>query len=125
VTGPPIRLQPCGSARFRFLNEKGKPLAQYEPFLLVIVTPGAPTTHHIEPNRPLWVDGVFWQNIARPAEVPKTDAEGRVTVGDLIPGATYRLSFLNKKGMWDDGYEFAIRPGETTDVGPVILPQHD
>jgi len=64
-----------------------------------------------------------WQNIARPANVQKTDGDGRVTVGDLIPGATYRLRYTNKKGMWDDGYEFTIRPGETTDVGQVVLPQ--
>jgi hypothetical protein len=121
----PIQLQPCGSARFRFVNDKGKALANYDPMLLLILTPGVVATYHVEPNRPLWSDSIIWQNIVPRGTVATSGADGRVTISDLIPGATYRLSFVNKKGQWDDGYEFTIRPGEMTDVGEVVLPRHD
>jgi hypothetical protein len=38
----------------------------------------------------------------------------------VSPGATYRI-VLVRKGMWDSGYEFTVRSGETTDVGKVVL----
>jgi hypothetical protein len=39
LSSPPIQLQPTGSAGFRFINEKGAALADYDPHLLLIVTP--------------------------------------------------------------------------------------
>ena len=124
LNNPPIRLGECGAAKFRFVSDKGGPLADYGPTLLLIITPGAPATHHIEPDQPFWSDSIIWQNVVRPAKIPKTDADGRVTVKDLIPGATYRLSYVNK-GDWDQGYEFTVRAGQTTDVGKVTLSQSD
>jgi hypothetical protein len=70
----------------------------------------------------MWTNIRYWHHHDK---APKTDAEGRVVMPDLIPGATYRLGFLNKKGNWDEGYEFAVRPGETTNVGDVTIPSHD
>ncbi|MCH7989450.1 MAG: hypothetical protein IID46_09945 [Planctomycetes bacterium] len=123
--GPAIQLQKCGSAKFRFENNKGEVLADFKPRLLMIVTPGVTATHHIQPDQPLWAESIIWDNIVRPGKVPKTDADGRVTVNDLIPGATYRLQFISKKGLWDNGYEFTVRSGETTDVGKVVLFQRN
>jgi beta-lactamase regulating signal transducer with metallopeptidase domain len=123
LAGPPIQLHPCGSAKFRFVTDKSQSLADYEPRLLLIFTSGAPATHYIKPDQPLWSESVIWQNVARPAKIPTTDADGRVTVNDLIPGATYRLSFVAKEGGWTDGYEFVVRSGETTDVGEVVIPE--
>ncbi|HEV3136965.1 MAG TPA: hypothetical protein VGZ26_03660, partial [Pirellulales bacterium] len=104
--------------------ESGQPRPDYEPRLHLIITPGAPATHRFEPDQPLWSDTIIWQNVVRPAKVPRSDAEGRVVVSDLIPGATYNLSFVSKKGNWDEGYEFTVRSGETTDVGDVVIPDH-
>jgi hypothetical protein len=115
----PLVLEPCGQARFRFVDDQGKPMPDYMPMLLLVITPGVPATHHIEANRPLWVDSVIWSNVRR-NERPKTDADGRVTVDGLLPGATYRLSYTDKNG-WTDGHEFQVRAGETTDVGEVVL----
>jgi beta-lactamase regulating signal transducer with metallopeptidase domain len=112
----PIVLQPCGLARFRFVDDQGKPVPGYEPMPFIVVTPGAPATHMIDSNQQLWVDSLNW----RWDERPKTDAAGRVTVGKLLPGATFRLSYSGDKG-WTDGHEFAVRSGETTDVGEVVL----
>jgi beta-lactamase regulating signal transducer with metallopeptidase domain len=126
-TGPTIQLQPCGSAKFRFVNEKGRPLSNYRPMPCIVVTPGEAFTGHIEANRPLWADSVIWQNIAWPwpAQPPRADADGRLTINNLIPGATYRLSYPGKAGDWDDGYEFTARSGETVDVGKVVIPEHN
>jgi beta-lactamase regulating signal transducer with metallopeptidase domain len=128
LSAAPIQLQPAGSASFRFLNEKGAALANYDPHLIMIVTPGAPVTHSYEPNQPLWADTIQWTNIRywhHHDKAPKTDAEGRVIMPDLIPGATYRLGFVGKKPGWDEGYEFTVRRGETANVGDVTIPSHD
>jgi beta-lactamase regulating signal transducer with metallopeptidase domain len=112
----PIVLQRCGQARFRFVDEQGKPVSGYMPMPFIVVTPGAPATHMIDSNQPLWVDSLNWRWDQR----PKTDADGRVTIGKLLPGATFRLSYAGAKGL-TDGHEFAVRSGETTDVGEVVL----
>lgn len=117
---PPIQLEQCGAATFQFEDNTGKPLKNHEPMLMVIVAPGALATHFIEPDQPLWLEQIHWQNFLRPIRIPKTDAEGRVTVNDLIPGANYQLQLI-KKGRWASGYEFTVRPGKTTDVGKVVL----
>lgn len=121
----PIQMLPCGSAKFHYIDEDGQPIADHEPRLHVVVTPGAPATHHITHDQPLWSDTIIWQNMfwdmVSRRKLPKTDSDGNVVVHDLIPGATYNVSFVNK-GRWDEGYEFTVRAGETTDVGDVLVP---
>ncbi len=113
-----------------FIDDKGDPIIGHEPWLQVVVTPGAIATHHIEANQPLWADTIIWQNmfweqgVAR-RELSKTDSDGNIVVNDLIPGATYNVSFVNKQGRWDEGFEFTIRPGETTDVCDVQVPSRE
>jgi beta-lactamase regulating signal transducer with metallopeptidase domain len=122
----PIQLLPCGSAKFHFIDEAGQPIADHEPRLHVVVTPGAPATHHITNDQPLWSDTIIWQNMywdtVSRRKLPKTDADGYVVVNDLIPGATYNIGFVNKEGSWDEGYEFTVRADETKDVGDVRIP---
>jgi hypothetical protein len=122
LAAPPIQLLPCGSVKFRFLDDKGQPRAGYEPWLILIITPGALATHHYEPNQPLWNDNVIWQNVTSPAKQPKTDAEGRVTIDDLIPGATYSLLYV-KGGNWTQSHDFTVESNKTIDMGDVVLPE--
>jgi len=122
---PTIQLLPCGGAKFHFLNDKGEPLADYRPPIQLIFKTGAPATHMIEPDQPLWSDTIIWENVAGRSEPPKTDAEGRVIVDGLVPGAVYSLYYVSKDGVWDQGYEFKVKSGETTDVGDVVIPQRD
>jgi hypothetical protein len=118
-----VELQPCGSAQFRFVDDAGKPLADFQPPLHLVFQEGAPATHHIEPDQPLWSDTIIWDNVIRPRETPKTDADGRVVVDGLIPGGSYNVYYPSKEGGWTEGYPFVVRSGETTDVGEVVLPR--
>ncbi len=56
---------------------------------------------------------------------PKTDAEGRITLPALIPGALYRITdFSTAK---DDAKgpqvrkDFTVKPGETLDLGDILI----
>src|SRR5260221_14041160 len=40
MPSPRIVLEPCGSATMRFVDNKAKPVAKYEPFIQMVVTPG-------------------------------------------------------------------------------------
>lgn len=119
--GKTIQLERCGKVRMRIVDGKGKPVPGFLPFVFVVVTPGAPATHHIEPNQPLWLDSMNWWGTLK-NQTPKTDADGRVTIGGMIPGATYQVSYPGGSG-WTSGHEFHIRPGETTDIGDIVLPK--
>ncbi len=59
-----------------------------------------------------------------PADRPRTDADGRITLPDLIPGATYRISgsYLNVPTKRDPVYkDFTVKPGETLDLGDIPI----
>jgi hypothetical protein len=119
--GKPIVLAPCGKVRMRIVDDKGKPIPGFMPFVFIVVTPGAPMTHHFEPNQPLWLDSMNWWGVIG-GQPQKTGADGRVTFGGMIPGATYQVSYPGGIG-WTSGHEFHIRPGETTDIGDIVLPK--
>jgi hypothetical protein len=119
--GKTIQLARCGQVRMRIVDNKAKPVPGYMPYVFIVVTPGAPATHHIERNQPLWLDSMNWWGV-KGKQPPTTGADGRVTVGGLIPGATYQLSYPGGSG-WTSGHEFHIRPGETTDLGDIVLPK--
>jgi hypothetical protein len=131
----PVQLQPFGAAKFRFVTDKGASLADYEPSLHLIVTPGAPETGFIQPDQPVWRESishsnvVYWANETKPPKplkISKTDSDGRVTFDGLIPGATYDVQFWGRDGVTAaGGYEFTVRSGETTDVGEIVIPERD
>ncbi len=57
--------------------------------------------------------------------LPRTDAEGRITLISLIPGALYRIidfSTVNddKKGI-QLRKDFTVKPGETLDLGDIVI----
>ncbi len=125
----PLQLLPCGSAKLRVVDDSGAPRTDYEPRLHLVVTPGAPATHRIEANQPFWSDTILWQNVfwntVDYEKALKTDGDGQVVIDNLIPGATYTIGFVNKKGSWDEGFEFTVQSGQTTDVGNVVIPDHN
>ena len=54
---------------------------------------------------------------------PFTDADGRVTLPCLIPGAHYRLSdssAVGTKGL-QVRKDFTVKPGETLELGEILI----
>jgi RNA polymerase sigma factor (sigma-70 family) len=120
--GVTVRLSRCGSATARFVDRKGKPLAAYRPKLWLslpaepyssaaeLETLGVPPRHSLD---------TVWAAHADPAHYgssPKTDAEGRVTLPALIPGATYRIALFG-------GTEktFKVQAGKTVKLADLTV----
>ena len=56
---------------------------------------------------------------------PSTDAEGRITLPALIPGALYRIIDFSTVNDQDKGIQirrdFTVKPGETLDLGDIRI----
>jgi protocatechuate 3,4-dioxygenase beta subunit len=117
-----VRLSPCGSATVRFVDKSGKPLAGYRP-LVWLSLPAEPYSSARElegmkgsPN--LGYDTV-WAGHADPRHYgagPRTDAQGRVTLPNLIPGATYRIARFGGSDR-----TFKAPAGKPLDLGDVTI----
>jgi RNA polymerase sigma factor (sigma-70 family) len=113
-----VRLSPCGSARARFLDPGGKPLADYRPLVWLLLPPGPHPVPKRLPGRVELLrqrtDALIEGRVVPEPEmkIPATDAAGRVTLPGLIPGATYRLLLDGGKAR-----DFTVRPGEMLDLG--------
>jgi hypothetical protein len=142
-----VRLQPCGSARARFTDAQGKPLAGYRPSLWALLPPTEPFSNIAELN---WAFGndrqagdAVWRGHARLKHYdsgPVTDADGVVHFSGLIPGAMHRLVLadpvadqranqppvppveLNEK-LKGAVKDFLIEPGKSADLGDITVKQ--
>ena len=104
ATGGPVtvRLEPCGTATARLVDPGGKPVAGFRGSSLIamVVTPGAAL------GRARTSDGQLAADEACLAAIdpinygngPVSDAEGRIALPALIPGATYRVSTRLRRG---------------------------
>jgi hypothetical protein len=91
---PTARLVPCGTARLRYVDDKGKPLSGLSGGLhLVLDSKTHAVLSHLMPGRQL------------PGTDGHSDKDGLLNVA-LIPGATYR--YFDDKGM----HEFEARSGK-------------
>ena len=56
---------------------------------------------------------------------PSTNAEGRITLPALIPGASYRVSDYSTMNVENKGVQvrkdFTVRPGEISDLGDILI----
>jgi hypothetical protein len=117
--GPPVvRLQWCGQATVRFVDTHGRPLANrmVTPFVLLEqdVASGDDAARvqraaEAVPHEMAWADPLVYRHCLG----PHTEADGRITLLGLVPGARYGLT------QWDGVRSrrvvgpFTIRPGET------------
>jgi hypothetical protein len=94
-----VRLQPCGAARARFLGADGRPLTgrRTAADLLMVLAAG---------DTAGWSGFIEHSNIRKDWE---TDAQGRITWRDLVPGVTYRVG----------NRDFTVKSGELLDLGDV------
>ena len=117
--GPDIRLQPCGQAKARFLGPDGHPVAKKRPHLEIVdhARPKAYDRKRADP-RAGRADGrrALVANVDRKHywNLPGTDADGRITLISLIPGALYRITDLSPAGDDKKGIQiqkdFAVKP---------------
>lgn len=123
---PRIVLKPCGSARVRYLDPKGHPIAGKSlGSLYLIATPGTPRYDFQATSRgEQWADETLVSNLDRVnyqlMDSLTTDAEGKIDFPALIPGATYRFRKIV------DGHpivvdQFMVQPGEAHDIGDVKI----
>jgi RNA polymerase sigma factor (sigma-70 family) len=98
--GEPVRVQlkPCASVALRFVNgaEQLQPLIKFDPSIDLVVAPG-PDLNEAWDKSALAGEIVALSNSWvrwNPVGIA-TDAEGRLTLTGLIPGATYRINHLD------------------------------
>jgi len=122
-----IRLWRCGTVKARVVGPGGKPVAGYRgPSPTMIVTPGARLDSKQE-KAELQPPELFPLTVLDPTRYefpPLSDAQGRVVFPALIPGATYR--FYDTTTNRDPGgpfirKEFTVKPGETLDLGDILI----
>ncbi len=120
-----VQLRPCGRAVARFVGPDGKPVAGVFPWLEIVATPAG-----VESSPDGKVRGTLFPDVAsmpgydprhyRYNRTPLTDAEGRVTLPALVPGASYRL--LDRSDPKEPVRKaFAVNPGETLDLGDILI----
>ncbi len=86
-----LRLQPCGQAKARFVGPDGKPVEKHRPNFEFVATSGLSRYSLRKQDRAKPVaDEEHMANVDRKHywNGPLTDAEGRITLPDLIPGRT-------------------------------------
>jgi RNA polymerase sigma factor (sigma-70 family) len=125
----PVRLEPCGAARARFVDPAGKPVTgrlTRELTLTMVITPG-PVSATTLPAGLVAAEQADVRAIDTVNYTAGliTDAEGRLTVPVLIPGATYRFVDYTMVVRGKTGpqarKEFTVEPGETLDLGDILI----
>jgi hypothetical protein len=123
----PLRvvLKPCGAATMRYVDQNGKPIAAHPSDAKMVVTSG-PLNWNPDPDElVLTADEDFIANIDRLNHgTLKADAEGRVTLPALIPGATYRVLTVKDKKLIV-AKEFQAKSGETIELGDIVYERGD
>ena len=102
---------------------------QVWPFFQLIMTPGPNPEFYLEWGKEFAADAACLANVD-----PKhyqglqrivTDADGRITFPDLIPGALYRISDWSTRNDLNKGTpirkDFTVKPGETLDLGGILI----
>jgi hypothetical protein len=121
-----VRLEPCGAARARIVDPDGKAIAGPLRGLVVlmVVTPG-PDSFIVSTNKSGLVADRARLTLIDPVNYqkePAVDADGRIALPVLIPGATYRV--LDTRVIRGGAgpalrKEFTVKPGETLDLGDI------
>jgi hypothetical protein len=123
-----IQLQPCGQAKARFVAPDGKPVAKIFPYFEILGTLGPSEGSRDKKQQVmLAADAAYMVNLDRKHYwgSPFTDADGRITLPDLIPGAWYRISDNSTINVEEKGAQvrkdFTVKPAETLDLGDILI----
>ena len=128
MPSPRIVLAPCGAAEMRFVDDKGKPVAKYEPFIQLVVTPGEQEySEAMMKGDTLAADAEsIWvvDPVNHPFIPDATDDEGRFKASALIPGATYRVATFSKH-RFILSKEFNAVASQTINLGDVVVERRE
>jgi hypothetical protein len=120
-----IRLAPCGSVKMRFVDSQGNPVSGMQAAVEIVVTPGV-NRFGLDAllKRELAADSDFYVNLLSSvpggnSHIPESGDDGRVTVVDLIPGASYRLETQRETSNRE--LDFSVQPGQTRDLGDIVV----
>jgi protocatechuate 3,4-dioxygenase beta subunit len=124
-----VRLEHCGAARARLVGPGGKPIAGRLPrgYLVfsMVITPGPPRTTAADSVGLITADEDDLAGIdpVNYATAPAPDADGRITLPALIPGAVYRfVDYTTPRGTNPSvRKEFTVKPGETLELGELRI----
>jgi hypothetical protein len=123
-----VRLLPCGQAKARFVGPDGKPVAKVFPQFEILGTPGPHGQNpRAEPRSMLAADAVLMAGLDRVHYSIRhvTDADGRIALPVLIPGALCRISDFSTLNDLNKGVQvrkdFTVQPGETLDLGDILI----
>jgi hypothetical protein len=125
-----VRLQPNGRAKARFVGPDGRPVAGFALGFEfhILLTPGPPNlTRKREHQGERLADAGDMINID-PRDYrnfPPADADGRVTLPNLVPGALYRVCDRSTEDVPGKGVQarkdFTVKPGEELDLGEILI----
>jgi protocatechuate 3,4-dioxygenase beta subunit len=124
---PVVRLAPCGSATVRFVDDRGQPVAGYWPGFSLVVTPQSFAVDSRNIGRFLGDarNALQWLLEADEEMVQwnlRTDAQGRLTLPNLIPGAAYTLRWDRlSSGDFTRSRTFRVKSGEVLRLADVTM----
>ncbi len=125
-----VRLETCGAAKVRLVDSMGRPVTHFRLraySIVMVVTPGAAFAPAKRNPEQLFADEDILSridpvNFGKPIE---SDAEGRIMLPVLIPGATYRFvdrtTTIQGQAAPRLRKDFTVKPGETLDLGDILI----
>ena len=120
---PAAVLLPCGEALATFVDKTGKPVADFNLNFEIVLTSG---THRFDLKamrlNSTAAEATYVQNVDRTnyRSAPQSDAQGRVTLPALIPGARYRIITYANGGP-AILKEFVAESQKTLDLGKITI----
>jgi hypothetical protein len=129
--GPEIRLQPCGTASVKFVDQDQRPwvdiplLGDKQPLGLLMVEglPAAPQDDYILSGSSGDIGWLMHELAPQRYRNLRTDNNGRISLPCLIPGARYKLfryAFGDGRQLWRESKVFQVEPGQQLDLGVVV-----
>jgi hypothetical protein len=110
-TAREVRLVPCGSARVRLLDARGRPVAGWAPELFLLsgrsFSADKPSLKHEADLQYGWS-----YDPRHYSTDPKSDRDGWLVLPALIPGAHYVLQYPDVEGVFRISPEFQVEPGK-------------
>jgi hypothetical protein len=119
---PVVHLQTCGQASVRFVDMSGRPLANKILSPVVLLEPdwlaGGKRTARAVAYETAWADPLAYSHSLG----PHTEADGRIMLTGLVPGARYSLTERDGAHNRRVAASMTVRTGEVLRLPDVVVP---